>query len=157
MYLKSLRCTVCCVCWVGCEARRTKFQSLRIKVPAPPMTARRINLNLNKMNYIYIHITLAGMGEERATGTEYQFQNFMHYFTFFNLDLVPFFLFWFDASLIRNSLILWTYPNKKINLVSRELLEWSKSFMLCVTDRPQQCFHYYCVWNEFFFNLALGK
>ena len=39
------------------------------------MTARRINLNLNKMNYIYIHITLAEMGEERATGTEYQSQN----------------------------------------------------------------------------------
>ena len=93
MYLKSPCCTVCCVCWVGCEARRTKFQSLRIKVPAPPMTARRINLNLNKMNYIYIHITLAKMGEERATGTEYQFQNIMHYFTFFILDLVPFFLF----------------------------------------------------------------
>ena len=70
-----------------------KFEDQSSSSPAPPMTARRINLNLNKMNYIYIHITLAKLGEERATGTEYQFQNIMHYFTFFNLDLVPFFLF----------------------------------------------------------------
>ena len=54
------------------------------------MTARRINLNLNKMNYIYIHITLAKMGEERATGTEYQYQNIMHYLTFLILDFSPF-------------------------------------------------------------------
>ena len=78
------------------------------------MTARRINLNLNKMNYIYIHITLAEMGEERATGTEYQFQNIWQcnaVIANIFFDILPFAFF-----------KLWNSFMKKTEVVSRKFV-----------------------------------